>query len=108
MSDYIKAKVTFGELTLGEACELVWHRCSHIRVQEEDVVKGDYDTFTKDDHGVYLYYDPDGQTPDYSFDAGVKVRVKDDCVGFKWKGTEVSLQFLESRPIRLSSILPRR
>lgn len=108
MSDHIKAKVAFGELTLGEACELVWHRCGLIRVQEDEVEKGTYDTFTKDKQGLYLFIDEDAQNPDYRFDAQVKVRVREDHVEFKMRGSEVSLYFLEAKAIRLGSLLPRR
>jgi hypothetical protein len=108
MSDYIKAKVAFGELTLSEACELVWHRCGLIRVQENEVEKGTYNTFSKDEQGLYLFIDEDAQNPDYRFDAKVKVRVREDHVEFKMRGSEVSLYFLEAKPIRLGSLLPRR
>jgi len=106
--DFIKAKVAFGELTLGEAFDLVRGRCSHIRVEEDKVDRGMYGAFAKDDQGIYLYLDEDSNSPDYSFDASVKVKVKEDCVEFKKKGFDVALYFIESRPIRLGSLLPRR
>lgn len=106
--DFIKAKVAFGELTLGEAYDLVGGRCSHIRLEEDEVDKGMYAAFAKDAQGVYLYIDEDAQTPDYSFDASIKVKVREDHVEFKKKGYNVSLYFIESRPIRLGSLLPRR
>lgn len=107
-SDFVKAKVAFGELTLGEVCEIVWHRCTHITVMEDDIEKGTYSNLSKDEQGLYLYLEPDGQDPDYSFDAKVKVKVRNDCVSFKLRGCEVTLQFLESRPINLGSLLPRK
>jgi len=106
--DFIKAKVAFGELTLGEVYDIVGGRCSHIQVEEDKVDRGMYAAFAKDDQGVYLYLDEDSQGPDYTFDATIKVKVKDDHVEFKKKGSEVSLYFIESRPIRFGSLLPRR
>jgi len=106
--DFIKAKVAFGELTLGEVYDIVGGRCSHIEVEEDQVNKGMYGCCNKDDQGLYLYLDEDSTSPDYSFDAKIKVKVKDDHVEFKKKGSEVSLYFIESRPIRLASLLPRR
>lgn len=108
MNDFIKAKVAFGELTLGEVYELVQHRVSYIDVYENETGKGSYDVFSKDEKGLYLFEDEISSRPDYSFDTSMKVKVRDDSVEFKWKGTEVALKFLESRAIRLSSILPRR
>lgn len=108
MSDFIKAKVAFGELTLGEVHDLVQSRCSHIDVYENDVWRDTYSVFSKDEKGLYLFEDEHADQADYSFDASAKVKVKDDGVEFKWKGTVMSLKFLESRAIRLSSILPRR
>lgn len=107
-SDFIKAKVAFGELTLGEVCELVWHRCSHIKVEEGEEERGTYATFSKDERRLYLYVDEDATNPDYSFDSQVKVKVRENHVDFKMRGTEVSLYFLESKCINLGSILPRR
>jgi hypothetical protein len=106
--DFIKAKVAFGELTLGEVYDIVGGRCSHIGVEENQVDRGTYGVCNKDDKGLYLYIDEDATSPDYTFDATIKVKVKDDHVEFKKKGSEVSLYFIESRPIRLSSLLPRR
>lgn len=106
--DFIKAKVAFGELTLGEVYDLVKNRCSYIEVCEGDMDRGSYDVFSHDQHGLYLFIEEDANRPDYSFDAKVKVKVRDQSVEFKWKGVEMSLRFLESRPISLGSLLPRK
>lgn len=106
--DFIKAKVAFGELTLGEVYDLVENRCSLIDVYEGDVGKRSYEVFSHDQNGLYLFDGEDANRPDYSFDAKVKVKVRDQSVEFKWKGVEMSLRFLESRPISLGSLLPRK
>lgn len=104
ITDEIKAKHVFGELTLGEVWNMVARSCSHIVLTKEPPwpVDQEYTFFSCDGDSMSLFSDDNNMEPDWDFPLSTKVKVKEDHVEFAdTDGYKIELFFSRLEAIRL-------
>jgi hypothetical protein len=81
MTDEIKAKHVFGELTLKDIRPLVDGYCDVVKVNDEEGYDlGSFLLHVFDDEGLHLFAGDSDQEPEFFFDGNSKVQVKNNMV----------------------------
>lgn len=104
ITDEIRAKHVFGELTLGEVWQMVTETThpSHIILSKEGPWPADheYSSFSLE-FSLALFADDNNMEPDWDFPLDTKVKVKEDHVEFADQdGCKIELSFARLEPIR--------
>lgn len=111
ITDEIRAKHVFGELTLKDIIPFVKDKCKLVTVVEfmhEDAPVGsaaEFVDFTWMRSGLELWHDFDDGEPQYSFPYETKVKAKDDCIVLE-SGEEV--YFCQATPIKINILGSRK
>lgn len=104
ITDEVRAKHVFGELTLGDIIPLVQDKCTLVTIIED--MDEDFVNFSMDEEcGLELWYDFDDGEPEYSFPYETKVKVKDDLVVLE-SGEEII--FSRTVPIKIKILDSRK
>lgn len=80
MTDEIKAKHVFGELTLKDIRPFVAH-CDVVKVNDEEGYDmGTFILHVFDDEGLHLFAGDSDQEPEFFFDGNSRIQVKNNMV----------------------------